>query len=873
MQDETLLILLIEDEPAEAILIKEMLEQQAGQKYSVEHVQYLEEALARLEDRIFDCILVDLGLPDSQGIETALAVRNQAKWTPVAIITILDDEEIARQALDMDIQDYLIKGEITKTILARSIRYAIQRKHNSEKLRESEARFASFMLHMPVAAWMKDMGGRYAYANAEAERIFARPLEAVLGKTDRDLFPEEIARQFAENDSRTLGEGGTVQTTERYPHADGTEHRSLVDKFVMRSPDGQPAFIAGIALDITERLRAEDALRESEEKFSKIFNSVPVGITISDLADGRFVEINQEGERLSGYQRDEVIGHLAEEFLVWKSADERAAMVEQALKEGSVRDRETTFYTKEGKLLHAFYSATIVNLGGKRHLLSMVSDITERRRVEKAIKESEERFRALVMASSQALYRMSPDWSTMLQLYSQAFLESNEGPNSNWLQQYIHPDDQPQMTAAIQEAIKEKRIFELQHRIRRADGSLGWTSSRAVPLINGSGEIVEWFGAASDITESKMAEEAVRRAKEEWERTFDAVPDLIAILDGQNRFVRLNRAMAERLGRPPAECLGLLCHVAIHGTDYPPGFCPHILTMADRNEHATEVFEANLGGHFLVSTTPLVSPDGKLDGVVHVARDITELKLAQEKIETLNQDLEARAAELEEANSELQAFSYSAAHDLKQPLNIINGYCQAIMMMWGDRLDEVTRGYLSEAIRGTVRMSRLISSLLTFSQMGHIDLHRETVDLSRLALAVMEDLRAADPGRHVTTRIADGVVGTGDPSLMRVALENLLGNAWKYSCVREEAIIEFGLAEIDGETTYFVRDNGPGFNKAEAEVLFLPFKRLKGYEEIKGFGIGLATVERIIRRHGGKVWAEGIPDQGATFWFTLPVSV
>ncbi len=974
MEKARIEILLIEDDLAEADLIREMLAESRTHAFSVEHVQYLADGIALLKDRTFDCVLVDLGLPDSQGLETALTVRDQAKLTPVAIITMLDDEELALKALQMDIQDYLIKGDIAGTLLVRSIRYAIQRKRVALALQESEQRFTSFMRNLPAAAWMKDMQGRYVYANTETERIFSTPLAALLGKTDRDLFPPETARQFGENDCRVLSEGTTLQTTEVLRQPDGIEHYSIVNKFPVLGSGGQAAYVAGVAFDITDRVRAEEALRESEEKFSRFFDTAPVGITISTLADGRFVEINKEGERLSGFRRDEVIGRSAMEFYIWKDPAERARMIEDVLKEGAVHDREMTFRTKEGNVLHGLFSAVVIDIGEKKHLLSIVSDITERKRIEaelehfasfprlnpipimeldsdgkvifcnraaenifgktcfdssnplipkdlpdmlhdlrqnkprqftrtvemdgrffdelvhlvpefdvvriyaidvterrrleeergrlaaivessddaiiaktldgiivdwntgaeklygytaseikgrhisalvpadlvdevtqfleeigrgktvkhietirvtkdgrlipvlltvspikdasgriigastityditdrkqaeKALKESEMRFRALVTASSEAIYRMSPDWSEMRQLFSKEFLTSTEGSSRTWLEKYIHPDDQPHVNAAIQEAIRTKSIFELEHRVQKADGSLGWTFSRAVPLMDANGEIVEWFGAASDITERKRADE---------------------------------------------------------------------------------------------------------------------------EIERLNTDLTARAVELEEVNRELEAFNYTVAHDLRKPLTTTNGYCQAIRELCGDKLDAQCAGYLREAYEGTLRMNRLIEALLNFSRVTRIELRRETVDLSRMAREVADELRAADPGRRVTFRIVDGIAVDGDANLLRVALDNLLGNAWKYTGAHEEAIIEFGTAEVDGRPACFVRDNGPGFDMADAEKLFLPFQRLPSAEEFKGFGIGLATVERIVRRHGGRIWAEGEPGKGATFWFSL----
>ena len=256
--------------------------------------------------------------------------------------------------------------------------------------------------------------------------------------------------------------------------------------------------------------------------------------------------------------------------------------------------------------------------------------------------------------------------------------------------------------------------------------------------------------------------------------------------------------------------------------------------------------------------------------MLSLVKDITEQIDAREEIERLNTDLAARAVELEAVNRELETFNYTVAHDLRQPLNVINSYCQVIQELCGSKLDEECKGYLRDVYDGTLSMNRLISALLKFSRTGHVEMHQEKIDISTIARTVAAELHLPDPERRVTFRISEGMSVNGDATLLRIVLENLFGNAWKYTALREDAVIEFSETDIDGVPTYFIRDNGTGFDMADTDKLFTPFQRLPGTVECRGFGIGLATVERIIRRHGGRVWAEGEPDKGATFYFTLP---
>lgn len=245
-----------------------------------------------------------------------------------------------------------------------------------------------------------------------------------------------------------------------------------------------------------------------------------------------------------------------------------------------------------------------------------------------------------------------------------------------------------------------------------------------------------------------------------------------------------------------------------------------------------------------------------------VSTDITERKRADEALR--------RAKEAtEDANRELESFSYSVAHDLRAPLRSIDGFSQALLDDWAEKLDAQGKKYLKHVRESAQQMSHLIDDLLALSRLSRGDVRRLQVDLSALAHELVERLQDTEPERRVTVVIHDGVVGHGDPTLLRAVLENLLGNAWKFTAKRELAHIEFGQTSDGARASYFVRDNGAGFDMAYAAKLFGVFQRLHSSDDFEGNGIGLATVQRIIRRHGGRVWAEGAVDRGATFSFTL----
>ena len=266
--------------------------------------------------------------------------------------------------------------------------------------------------------------------------------------------------------------------------------------------------------------------------------------------------------------------------------------------------------------------------------------------------------------------------------------------------------------------------------------------------------------------------------------------------------------------------------------------------------------------------------------LVRAARDREQIAAGAEAITGLNRRLteaneelesrvEQRTRELAQSNEELEAFSYSVSHDLRAPLRTIDGFSLALYEDYGGKLDEQGTDYINRVRNGVQRMGTLIDALLQLSRVTRYELQREQVDLSQLATAVFGELHALDPERKVQWIAESGVVAEADPRLMRVAFENLIGNALKFTARTEDAAIEFGISRQSGETVYFLRDNGAGFDMQYVDRLFTAFQRLHGERDFKGSGIGLATVSRIIRRHHGSIRAEGEPGKGATFFFTL----
>jgi PAS domain S-box-containing protein len=429
------------------------------------------------------------------------------------------------------------------------------------------------------------------------------------------------------------------------------------------------------------------------------------------------------------------------------------------------------------------------------------------------------------------------------------------------------------------EAIRDKdnQIFSsgkedhVEEWVISAEGKRVLLDSLKAPFYGPEGTIAGLVGISRDITERKQAEEELREGKQQLRNIVENSTNLFYMHTTDNILTYVSPQSLQFFDCEPEEVMVLWTELI---TDNPVNRIAIEATQRaiDTGERQPPYQVECVGkkGRKIwveVNETPLVENKATV-AIVGSLTDITEQKLAQEKIEKLNSDLAARALELENANLELEAFNYSVSHDLRRPLTIIHGYCNIIKRLCGESLDTKCREYLEMIVFGAQSMNQLIDVLLKFSSLKYNQLHRENIDLSEIANAVASELALTDAGRRVSFRIADGITADCDADLMRMVFENLLGNAWKYTSTCEEAVIEFGMKEVDGTPTYIICDNGIGFDMVHADKVFMPFQRFHRMDA-EGHGIGLSIVERIVKRHGGKLWAEGIPGKGATFYFTL----
>jgi PAS domain S-box-containing protein len=475
----------------------------------------------------------------------------------------------------------------------------------------------------------------------------------------------------------------------------------------------------------------------------------------------------------------------------------------------------------------------------------------------------------------------------------------------NFWEQHIHDDDRAWVPAFCADATRRGDNHELEYRMVAADGRVVWFRDY-VNVVQGEQGPVALQGYMFDVTERRQAEEIMEAlartgAGFDTEEFFrSCVRNLAMVYDARYAFIGLVQAAKDEVRT-----------VAVWaGTQFAENFTYKLdgTPCKDILDHTKELIPSGASTLYaqddlLVQMgvdsyfgAPLISSEGETMGLVSVmdvkpmaltrwsapilgvfatriAMEI-ERKAASDALRALNASLEERVRErtleLEAANRELEAFCYSVSHDLRAPLRAVMGFSQAIMEDYGATLDDTARSYLMRISDGSAHMRNLIEDLLQLSRVARGEIERVPVLLSQLAETAIAELRDVYPGRNVRFVNSHRGKVMGDPRLLGIVLQNLLGNAWKYTGKTDDPLIEFGSLDETDRPVHFVRDNGVGFNASQVDRLFRPFQRLHRDDEFEGSGIGLATVHRIIQRHGGKVWADAQPGVGAVFYFSLP---
>lgn len=698
------------------------------------------------------------------------------------------------------------------------------------------------LLHMvegvkDYAIFLLDTRGYIASWNAGAERIKGYRAEEIIGKhfsvfyteRDIDINKPEYALQIAVKEGRFKDTGWRVRK-------DGTHFWANVLITPIYDSDCICQGFTKITRDLTEQ-------KKSEEKFKGILESAPDAIVIAD-AKGKIVMINAQTENLFGYQRDEIIGKEVEFLIPDRFHNIHHHHRQQYSHDPKVRAMgvglELFGKRKDGKEFPVEISLSPIHVAEEELLVfAAVRDITRQKQAESEIKQLNEE-----------------------------------------LDQRIAERTSELELSLINEKKARAEAMRNQQKITFLSKASGILSSS----LNYSATLAE---LAKTITPS-IADWCVFH---EVSSNGKVKPIIISHIDQHK--IDLGYELAQKFPSDPNIPKGLYKVIRTHKPEFYPTIPNKFLVAFTKNEQYLRIIR-NLKINSLISV-PLIIRD-KVYGIMTLILegperrfDEEDLEMAQEiarraslaiengrlyqEAQELNMELEQRVArrtsELEAINKELESFSYSVSHDLRAPLRSIDGFSNLILKKYVDLLDDVGKDYFSRVINASQQMGHLIDDLIKLSRITRTEMNSEITDLSEMAGSIAAELKSSQPERNAAIIIQPDMIASVDRNLMQIALHNLLDNSWKYSRNNEFTKIEFGTLLEEGQTVYYIRDNGVGFDMKYVDKLFGAFQRLHSTSEFEGTGIGLATVQRIIRRHKGKIWVEGETDKGATFYFTL----
>jgi PAS domain S-box-containing protein len=827
-------------------------------------------------------------------------------------------EQIRKTSDSIDRLRVVVIGGILAAVVVVAIAlYFIRRDFRARREMEKTIREQEELLDLAAdAIVVKNAENRIVYWNQGAERLYGFGREEALAKDADSLLRTEPWDGW-EAINWQLKENGHWEGPLRQFTRDNRE--ILVEShWSVRKDESSGRKVLEINHDATARIEAERALRKTHEelearvdertvdlsdtlkrlkKSEKLLRTVTedarVGLALVD-AGQRYLFANNAHSEMLNLGRADLTGLRVQDVLPDVYEEQIRPRLERCLAGETVRyELQRHWAGPATEVRH--YAVTYerqFDAGGAVHVAVVFFDITDRKRAEDAQRESEERLQTVIENLSEGL--VISDLDGNLLHWNRASLEMHlmppEQPESAALADFpsifelktLEGKVLPVEDWPLGRVLRGETLRDIEIQISRVGTAWRAIFSYGGAMVTEPGGRRLAFVTITDITERSRAVRALQESEENLrlERALlrgliDSIPDLIFFKDTRSHFLGCNKAFEAYFGITERELIGksdsLLVPEEI--ADFYRKMDQQVLASRKPRHNEEWIPDCRLGGGFFDTLkTPYFGPDEQLMGLIAVCRDITQRRRTEEEVRKLNADLEHRVIErtsqLEYANRELEAFSYSVSHDLRSPLRTLDGFSQAVLEDYADRLPEEGVRYLRTIREGAQRMGSLIDDLLTFSRLSRTPLSEERVNVEEMVASVLDEQQAfAMP--NVQIQVGKLPACHGDAALLRQVWTNLISNALKYSQRKEPAIVEIGFGEKDGKRAYYVKDNGAGFDMRYAGKLFGVFQRLHRAEDYEGTGVGLAIVQRVIQRHGGQVWAEGVPDKGATFYFSL----
>ena len=753
-----------------------------------------------------------------------------------------------------------------------------QRAETASRASEQRLRLATDAAELGIWSWQPD-GDRIIWENDRPYDIFCMP------RTDAPLTAARFLAEFVHTEDLAAFEHAIADTLEngarlfyqgRFHCPNGDLRWVEFTGQPVAGTKGPSLRVIGTAQDITGRKQAEEA----QARLAKIVETSDDAI-ISKSIDGIIQTWNAGAERMLGYPAEEVIGKPITWLIPPERFPEEEKILQQLRRGKAVEQFETLRLTRDGRPIDV--SLTISPLknadGNVVGASTIVRNITERKQAEDALRESEGRFRALVLASSDLMCRMSPDWSEMRQVYDKNFVVETEEPNSNWLQYYVYRDDQPQLMAAVREAIRTKSLFEMEHRVRRADGSWGWMLSRAVPLLDAKGEIVEWFGTGSDVTEQKRAEQALRESEERLRLAADAAHFGMYDRDLGGGYFHISTQIKQMLGYEPDAPLDhaqVMSH--FHPDDQRAGSAAlkRACDPAGDGRIAIEQRIVRRDGavRWISSVGRVLFEDGVPKRSIGFLVDITE----RNRLERKSLEQAQALADLDRRKDEFLAM---LSHELRNPLAALSNAVQLLRLQKSEAPLQQQARHVIERQLG--QLTHLVDDLLEVSRIttGRVQLRQQQIALSGIVERAVETAQPLIDQRRHQLQVSlplEPVFLLGDAARLEQVLVNLLTNAAKYT--DEGGRIWLSVEAADAAeaaavpmVVIKVRDTGMGIAPELLPHIFDLFTQAdRSLDRSQGgLGIGLCLVQRLVELHGGSVEAHSVLGQGSEFVVRLPL--
>lgn len=749
------------------------------------------------------------------------------------------------------------------------------RKRIQEQLAESEYRYRELVENIPQLVWLSSPDGSVEYFNQRWINYTGIELEKTLGWDWQQVVHPDDQPEAAEKWTNALASGNPMQDVQyRLKCHDGNYRWYLAKAVPTSDTQGNITGWLGTCTEIDDRIKAEEALRQKEQRLRLFVESDAIGIVFTSFG-GKFYEVNDAFLRLIGYTRAE----FESDGIDWRNItppeylplDE--AGIAEASEKGICTPYEKEYIRKDGSRISILIGYTLVE-EEIQGAVAFILDITDRKRAEN---ERDRFFNVsidmLCMAGFDGYFkRINPAFEKVLG-YSQASILNTP------IKDFIHPDDREKSISEAEKLAAGGTTFNFENRYRTQDGSYRWLLWNAISSV----EEGLLYCIARDITERKEMEEALRQSEAKLRFSMTAAKigtwDLELQTKTAQRSLRHDQIFGYESLLPDWSYEKLLEH--IYPEDREIVVSCFEQTLTNHNDLDFECRVIKVDGEMIwiwVRGSVYLDSNGTPTHILGLVVDVSDRKRAEAEIIELNSTLEERVkqrtAQLEAANKELESFSYSVSHDLRAPLRHITGFVDMLQKRLSKtEIDETSQRYINIIAESTKQAGKLIDDLLAFSRMGRTQMRFNTIDMNLLVQEVRRELTPDTRNREINWHIESLPTVVGDPSMLRLVLRNLLENALKYSKTRQVTEISIGVEAPSKEVVFYIKDNGIGFDMRYVHKLFGVFQRLHSDPQFEGTGVGLANVQRIVHRHGGRVWAESEIENGATFYFSLPKEI